>query len=87
MQRTIAEAELRAHNGENGTRLWIAQAGIVYDVTDCSKWRAGMHEQMHFPGLDLSGELPEAPHGPEVFERPCVKLFGRLAAAQEHDGA
>jgi hypothetical protein len=38
-----------------------------------------MHEQLHFAGLDLTGELIEAPHGEEVFSRPCVKRVGRLA--------
>lgn len=77
---TIEDHELRAHNGERGTRKWIALDGLVYDVTDCPKWRTGMHEEMHFPGLDLSGELGESPHGPEVLGRPCVKPVGRLAA-------
>jgi predicted heme/steroid binding protein len=76
--RAISQAELRAHNGDGGSRLWVAQAGMVYDVTDFPKWRTGMHEQIHFPGLDLSSELPEAPHGQEVFDRPCVKIVGRL---------
>jgi predicted heme/steroid binding protein len=75
---TIEESELRAHNGAGGTRRWIALAGIVYDVTDCPKWRTGLHEEMHFPGLDLSGELPDAPHGTEVLDRRCVKPVGRL---------
>ncbi len=53
--RTVMEEELRAHNGENGTRLWIAELGMVYDVTDCPKWRTGVHEETHFAGLDLTG--------------------------------
>lgn len=88
--RMISEDELRAQNGDSGTRLWIARAGSVYDVTDCPKWRSGMHEQLHFPGLDLTSELPDAPHGPEVFERPCVKLVGRLTPSEDpgpHEGA
>lgn len=76
--RQVSQRELRAHGGEGGTRLWIARDGIVYDVTECMKWRTGMHEQMHFPGQDLSGELLDAPHGVEVFERPCVRIVGRL---------
>jgi predicted heme/steroid binding protein len=38
-----------------------------------------MHERLHFPGLDLTSELPDAPHKEEVFTRPCVKVVGRLA--------
>jgi predicted heme/steroid binding protein len=74
----LTEQELKAHSGEGGSRLWIAIEGLVYDVTDCPKWRAGMHEEMHFPGQDLSGEIPDAPHTREVLERPCVKMVGRL---------
>jgi predicted heme/steroid binding protein len=75
----ITLAELRRHNGERGTRKFIAYRGLVYDVTDCPKWRPEMHEQLHFPGQDLTSELPDAPHQEDVFRRPCVKVVGRLA--------
>lgn len=71
-------AELRRNTGQRGTRKFVAFNGIVYDVTDCPKWRLEMHENLHFPGQDLSSELPEAPHNEEVFARPCVKVIGRL---------
>ncbi len=74
----ITFAELRRHDGEAGRRMYIACQGVVYDVTDCPKWRTGMHEQLHFPGQDLTGELPDAPHADEVFDRPCVLRVGRL---------
>lgn len=69
--------DLIRFNGEGGRRAYIACGGVVYDVTDCPKWRTGMHESQHFPGQDLSSELPEAPHASEVFTRPCVKRVGR----------
>ena len=37
-----------------------------------------LHEQLHFPGQDLTSELPEAPHKEDVFSRPCVKVIGKL---------
>ncbi len=58
--RTITEFELRRNSGERGTRKYIAYGGLVYDVTDCPKWRPDMHEQLHFPGQDLTSELPDA---------------------------
>lgn len=58
--------------------MYIACAGIVYDVTDCPKWRTGLHEELHFAGQDLTSELPDAPHELEVFRHPCVKRIGRL---------
>lgn len=76
--RIVTLAELRRNTGERGSRKWIACGGTVYDVTDCPKWRADLHEQLHFPGQDLTSELPDAPHKNEVFERPCVKVIGRL---------
>ena len=75
---TISLVELRRNNGERGTRKYIAYRGIVYDVTDCPKWRPEMHEQLHFAGQDLTSELPDAPHQEDVFRRPCVKVVGRL---------
>ena len=76
--RTISHAELRRHNGERGSRKYIAYRGLVYDVTDCPKWRPDLHEQLHFAGQDLTSELPDAPHQEDVFLRPCVKIVGRL---------
>lgn len=77
-ERIISEIELHRNTGERGTCKWIACGGIVYDVSDCPKWRLDLHEQLHFPGQDLTSELPDAPHKEEVFTRPCVKVVGRL---------
>lgn len=79
--RLITIMELRHNTGERGTRKFIAFKGIVYDVTDCPKWRLDLHENLHFPGQDLTGEIPEAPHEEEVFSRPCVKIIGRLVGS------
>jgi len=76
--RFITILELRHNTGERGSRKFIAYNGIVYDVTDCPKWRLDLHENLHFPGQDLTSELPEAPHHEEVFSRPCVKIVGKL---------
>ena len=78
----VTEMELRSNTGERGTRKFIAYQGIVYDVTDCPKWRLEMHEFLHFPGRDLSIELEEAPHKEDVFSRPCVKIIGKLQSLQ-----
>ena len=74
----ITEMELRRNTGARGTRKFVAYKGFVYDVTDCPKWRLEMHEQLHFPGQDLTSELPDAPHTEDVFSRPCVKMIGRF---------
>ena len=74
----VTQMELKRNTGERGTRKLIAYEGIVYDVTDCPKWRLDLHEQLHFPGQDLTSELPDAPHEEDVFSRPCVKVIGKL---------
>lgn len=78
MNRTISPDELQRCNGERGRPKYIAYDGVVYDVTDCPKWRRELHENLHWPGQDLTEELPEAPHGAEVFLRACVKRIGIL---------
>ena len=74
----ITESELRRNTGERGSRKFVAYKGVVYDVTDCPKWRLDLHENLHFPGQDLTSELPDAPHEEDVFTRPCVKVVGKL---------
>lgn len=76
--RIVSLAELRRNTGERSSRKWIAYSGVVYDVTDCPRWTKDLHEGMHFPGQDLTGEMPDAPHETDVFSRPCVKVVGKL---------
>ena len=76
--RIVTFLELRRNNGDRGSRKFVAHKGIVYDVTDCPKWRDEMHEKLHFPGQDLTSELPDAPHEEEVFLHDCVKIVGRF---------
>ena len=79
--RIVTRAELRRCNGDLGRPKFIAHQGIVYDVSDCPRWRSEMHERLHFPGQDLSEEIAQAPHKTDVFTRPCVRVVGRLEEA------
>ena len=81
----VTEKQLRANNGDRGRPKWIAYAGIVYDVSDCARWRKEMHENLHFPGQDLTSEFPEAPHNEIVFMNPCLKVVGHLTANEKTD--
>lgn len=72
---TFTEQALRRCDGEAGP-MYVAYQGVVYDVSDCPHWRRGLHEGQHFPGQDLTAELPNAPHGAEVFARPGVRRVG-----------
>lgn len=74
----LSRNELARYDGETIFRKYIAFEGIIYDVTGCPKWKSGMHENLHFPGQDLTSELTEAPHGQEVFEYPGVIRVGKL---------
>ena len=47
VERTFTPRELQRYNGERGERVYLAYAGVVYDVTECPKWRTGFHEQLH----------------------------------------
>lgn len=76
-EKSFTEQELRRYDGEDYP-MYIAYQGTVYDVSSCPKWRSGLHENLHFAGLDLTDELPDAPHRAEVFQRPCVKRVGML---------
>ncbi len=82
-QREISLEELRRSDGEHGNPRFIAHRGQVYDVSDCPKWRTGLQEGLRFPAQDPTGELAEAPHGQEVFERPCVEKVGWLVGEEE----
>lgn len=77
-ERAISLAELKRNTGERGSRMWIAKDGIVYDVSDCPKWKTGLHEFLHFPAQDLTSEFPDAPHKEEVFQHDCVVIVGKL---------
>jgi len=77
-ERTFTIRQLRTYTGERGSRKYIAHDGIVFDVTDCPKWRRELHENLHFPGQDLTTELAEAPHSAAVFVHPCCKRVGIL---------
>ena len=82
-ERIFTASELQRYNGERGERVYLAFEGIVYDVTECPKWRTGFHEQIHFAGLDLTRSIRKAPHTAEVFARPCVRRVGVLVPAEE----
>ena len=77
-ERLFTGRELQKYDGARGRPVYIAFAGIVYDVTTAPLWQTGMHQDLHYAGIDLTRSLPKAPHGEEVFTRPNVKRVGKL---------
>jgi predicted heme/steroid binding protein len=76
-ERLFTLSELRIYNGDHD-EMYVCHAGIVYDVSQSKHWRSGIHENLHFPGQDLTGEINEAPHGEEVFLHPDIHIVGRM---------
>jgi len=76
--RLFTESELRQYDGTKGNPVYIAYDGVVYDVSDAPLWRTGMHQHLHYAGLDLTRSLRKAPHDAKVFERKYIRVVGRL---------
>lgn len=64
----FTRSQLALRNGQDREEIWIAYQGKIYDVTHSRLWRQGKHYE-HWAGLDLTDELPDAPHTEKVFER------------------
>lgn len=77
-EQIFSEQQLRQYSGERGFPMYVAYEGTVYDVSACPKWRKGIHENLHWPGQNLTAEMAEAPHDGGVFLHPCVKRVGIL---------
>jgi predicted heme/steroid binding protein len=77
-ERVFTPGDLKRYNGERGAPVYIAYAGVVYDVSACPRWRTGEHEHLHFAGFDLTPTLRKAPHAAEVFTRAGVRRVGIL---------
>ncbi|MHC1786554.1 MAG: cytochrome b5 domain-containing protein [Christensenellales bacterium] len=55
--------ELKAFNGKNGARAYVAVDGVIYDVTDSAAWKNGDHNGFE-AGNDLTVQIKTvSPHG------------------------
>ena len=74
--RLITREELARNDGRNGNPAYFAYEGYVYDASDSFLWKNGRHQVLHSAGVDLTGELEDAPHGADLLER--TPLIGKL---------
>jgi len=76
IDKTFTIDELSTYNGKNGNPAYIAVDGIVYDVTNVSQWKNGMHNGFE-AGKDLTEEIKTiSPHG--VSKLKGVPVVGKL---------
>lgn len=69
--------ELAEYDGSNGNPAYIAVEGIIYDVTNSSRWPGGEHNGFE-AGKDLTEEIKDvSPHGVSVLDR--IPIVGKLA--------
>lgn len=68
--------QLSSYDGKDKIGL-VAVRGIIYDVSNSSRWRNGIHQNRHNAGEELTYDILKlSPHGPRMLER--VKPFGVL---------
>ncbi|MCK4410022.1 MAG: CopD family protein [Candidatus Eisenbacteria sp.] len=73
MRRAAAEAGGVGSCGH----IRFAFDGKLYDATDSTWWKDGVHAGKHCAGTDLSEAIADAPHGAEVLRR--IELVGPVA--------
>ena len=61
--------DLSRYDGQDNRPAFIAHHGKVYDVSGSFLWQSGKHQAVHTAGADLTDELAQAPHGPEIIEK------------------
>lgn len=85
--KTFTLEELAKYDGKDGRPAYVAANGKVYDLTGSKLWKAGRHMNRHDAGLELSGDLGQAPHGMDRLERyPQVGVVHETCAVERKDG-
>lgn len=61
--------ELAGFRGDQGGPVYVAYDGKVYDVSDSPSWVDGEHQAgEHYAGHDLTAEMADAPHDPDMLD-------------------
>ncbi|MFH0812587.1 MAG: DUF2231 domain-containing protein [Pseudomonadota bacterium] len=61
--------ELSRCNGMNGKPVYVAHQGRIFDISESTLWKGGIHMKRHQAGKDLTADIQAAPHTPENLER------------------
>jgi predicted heme/steroid binding protein len=76
--------DLAYYNGRDGKKAYVAVDGIVYDVTNSSKWTGGSHFGGATAGRDLTAAMDANPsHGRENLSR--VPRIGIIVTSYSED--
>jgi len=76
----MTREELAKFDGCDGRAAYVAVSGVIYDVSNSSRWDSGRHEGKHQAGQDLTAELKLAPHVKTLIER--FPVVGQLNSAE-----
>lgn len=76
-EKQFTTVKLKEFNGKEGRPAYIAYKGRVYDVSNSSLWKDGVHLGSHLAGDDLTGSMEKAPHGEEVLRK--LHVIGELS--------
>ncbi|WP_270350995.1 cytochrome b5 domain-containing protein [Ligilactobacillus ruminis] len=75
-EKIFTEEELEKYDGQNGKPAYVAIDGVVYDVTDVSAWKGGVHHG-NKAGQNFSEIIKKSPHGKKVLDK--LEKVGKLA--------
>lgn len=64
--KSMSAAELKAFDGKNGHKTYVALNGKVYDVTNIDEWKGGKHYKGMVAGTDLTPYISQSPHGAKI---------------------
>jgi len=82
----FTEEDLKKYDGKDGNPIYVAYGDRVIDVTGSKMWKNGSHMKRHEAGVDLSGEIANAPHEEDVLDRfPQVGIFQSAGGAEEEE--
>jgi predicted heme/steroid binding protein len=76
MELELTLEELKAFDGKNGNKAYVAVDGVIYDMSNSSLWKEGGHNGFE-AGQDLTDAIMnKSPHGIKMLDR--VPIVGKI---------